>query len=200
MCHVNITQGCHPPLIKLLEACVPITDIGMYGNLDHTEWNTLILSNTHARSSLRCAGIVWMGLWDPPQVCSLSQRRQLDYSFSSCFLPWHREDAPGALPSQTPPASKILKGEEKSKTQATPAPAARQRETGGEAEIGRQQERTEGAKVSHQCRDVSGDCPDFDKEQQAQQEGGTVKKSSGIDCCHSLSRAVKCTMQCLDCD
>ncbi|XP_029306939.1 nuclear distribution protein nudF isoform X2 [Cottoperca gobio] len=68
-----------------------------------------------------------------------------------------REDAPEALPSQTPPASKILKGEEKSKAQATPAPAARQREAGGGAEIGRRQERTAQAKVSDHCRDVSGD-------------------------------------------
>ncbi|XP_039973481.1 probable E3 ubiquitin ligase complex SCF subunit sconB isoform X2 [Xiphias gladius] len=84
------------------------------------------------------------------------------------------EDAPGALPSQTPPASKILKGEEESKTQAMPLPAARQRETGGEPEIGRQRERTEQAKVSHHCRSpdtsVSGDCPDFDEEQQLRQE------------------------------
>ncbi|GLD63816.1 pre-mRNA-splicing factor PRP46-like protein [Lates japonicus] len=80
------------------------------------------------------------------------------------------EDAPGALPSQTPPASKILKGEEESKAQATPAPAARQRETGGKAEIGRQQERTVPAKVSDHRRDVSGGCPESDKEQQLRQE------------------------------
>ncbi|XP_028280243.1 kinesin-like protein KIF21A [Parambassis ranga] len=76
------------------------------------------------------------------------------------------EDAPEALPSQTPPASKILKGEEESKAQASPAPAARQRE----AEIGRQQERTEPAKVSDCCRDKSGGRPDFDEEQQRQEE------------------------------
>ncbi|XP_022612343.1 F-box/WD repeat-containing protein 7-like [Seriola dumerili] len=79
-------------------------------------------------------------------------------------------DAPGAPPSQTPPASKILKGEEESKAQATPAPAARQRETGGEAEMRRQQERTAPAKVSHHSRDESGGCPDLDKEQQLRQE------------------------------
>ncbi|XP_023282175.1 pre-mRNA-splicing factor PRP46-like [Seriola lalandi dorsalis] len=79
-------------------------------------------------------------------------------------------DAPGAPPSQTPPASKILKGEEESKAQATPAPAARQRETGGKAEMRRQQERTTPAKVSHHSRDESGGCPDLDKEQQLRQE------------------------------
>ncbi|XP_073341983.1 telomerase protein component 1 [Pagrus major] len=67
------------------------------------------------------------------------------------------EDAPEALPSQTPPASKILKGEEESKAQATPAPAARQRERGGGAEIGRRREGTEPANVSDQCRDVDND-------------------------------------------
>lgn len=123
-------------------------------------------------------------------VCSL----HLDYSFSSCFLRWHREDAPGALPSQTPPASKILKGEEESKAQATPAPTARQRETGGGAEIGRQQERTELAKVSDHLRDVSGGCPESDKEQQLRQEGGIIKKSGRIDC----GQTAKCIIQCLN--
>ncbi|XP_044064903.1 pre-mRNA-splicing factor PRP46 isoform X2 [Siniperca chuatsi] len=80
------------------------------------------------------------------------------------------EDAPEALPSQTPPASKILKGEEESKTQATPAPAARRRETGGGAEIGRHQERTEPAKVSDHCRDVSAGSADFDNKQRLRQE------------------------------
>ncbi|XP_038567014.1 mitochondrial division protein 1 isoform X1 [Micropterus salmoides] len=80
------------------------------------------------------------------------------------------EDAPEALPSQTPPASKILKGEEESKAQATPAPAARRRATGGGAEIGRQQERTALARVSDQHRDVSAGCADFDNEQQLRQE------------------------------
>ncbi|XP_068592508.1 uncharacterized protein si:ch211-154o6.3 [Cebidichthys violaceus] len=80
------------------------------------------------------------------------------------------EDAPEALPSQTPPASKILKGEEQSKAQATPAPAARQKEAGRGAEIGRRQDRTEPAKVSDHCRDVSGGGSDFDTKQQLQQE------------------------------
>ncbi|KAK2910072.1 uncharacterized protein si:ch211-154o6.3 isoform X2 [Channa argus] len=80
------------------------------------------------------------------------------------------EDAPEALPSQTPPASKILKGEKESKAQATPAPAARQRKTGVEAEIGRQQERAEPAKVSDHCRNMSGGIPDSEKEQQLRQE------------------------------
>ncbi|KAE8288985.1 Kinesin-like protein KIF21A Kinesin-like protein KIF2 Renal carcinoma antigen NY-REN-62 [Larimichthys crocea] len=73
------------------------------------------------------------------------------------------EDAPEALPSQTPPASKILKGEEESKAQATPAPAAKQRGRGGETEIGRQRERTEPADVSHHCRES-------DNERQLRQE------------------------------
>uniref|UniRef100_A0A671YLS0 Si:ch211-154o6.3 n=1 Tax=Sparus aurata TaxID=8175 RepID=A0A671YLS0_SPAAU len=104
----------------------------------------------------------------PPQVCfpvaeDAVCSLHLDYSFSSCFLHWHREDAPEALPSQTPPASKILKGEEQSKAQATPAPAARQRERGGGAEIGRRREGTEPANVSDQCRDA-------DNEQHLRQE------------------------------
>ncbi len=106
-------------------------------------------------------------------VCSL----HLDYSFSSCFLHWHREDAPEGLPSQTPPASKILKGEEESKAQATPAPAARQRERGGRAEMGRQRERTEPANVSDHGRDA-------DNELQLQQEGGINLKRKSVqrDC------------------
>ncbi|XP_070823110.1 uncharacterized protein [Chaetodon trifascialis] len=73
------------------------------------------------------------------------------------------EDAPEALPSQTPPASKILKGEEESKAQATPASAARQKERGGGADTGRRRERTEPANVSDHCRD-------FDNEQQLREE------------------------------
>nr|XP_046255160.1 F-box/WD repeat-containing protein 7 isoform X2 [Scatophagus argus]XP_046255161.1 F-box/WD repeat-containing protein 7 isoform X2 [Scatophagus argus] len=73
------------------------------------------------------------------------------------------EDAPEALPSQTPPASKFLKGEEVSKAQATPVPAASQGKRGGGAETGRQRERTEPTSVSDYCRD-------FDNEQQIQQE------------------------------
>ncbi|XP_068426318.1 lissencephaly-1 homolog A [Clinocottus analis] len=78
------------------------------------------------------------------------------------------EDAPEALPSQTPPASKILKGEEQSKAKATPA--ARQTETGREATISGQQDRKEPAKVSDHDRDASGGCSDFDTEQQLRQE------------------------------
>lgn len=144
-----------------------------------------ILSNSLTRCSLTSTVFVWVGSEDTLQVCSLLTkdalcRLHLDYSFSSCFLHWHREDAPEALPSQTPPASKILKGEEESKAQATPAPAARQRETEGGAEIGRQREKIQTAKVSDRCRDVSGGCPactDSDKDQQLQQEGGIIKKS-----------------------
>ncbi|KAM3873254.1 WD repeat-containing protein 91 homolog [Diretmus argenteus] len=61
------------------------------------------------------------------------------------------EDSPEALPSQTPPASKVLKGELKSKTQVMPAPPARQKQTGegGERrETGRQREPGDTAKVS----------------------------------------------------
>ncbi|KAM3614857.1 uncharacterized protein V6R79_019931 [Siganus canaliculatus] len=63
------------------------------------------------------------------------------------------EHAPEALPSQAPPASKILKGEEVSKAHATPAPAARQVERRGGAETGRQRESAEQASVSHGSRD-----------------------------------------------
>jgi len=78
------------------------------------------------------------------------------------FLLGHREDAPEARPSQMPPASKILKGEEPSKAKATPA--ARQRETGSGAKISGQEDRTEPAKEpSH--RDVSGGRSDVDAEQ-----------------------------------
>lgn len=76
------------------------------------------------------------------------------------------EDVPEALPSQTPPASKILKGEEESRAQAAPAPAARQRK----AEMGREQERTAAAKVSDNCQDVSGDCAGSDEERLLRQE------------------------------
>ncbi|XP_076010808.1 telomerase protein component 1 isoform X2 [Genypterus blacodes] len=69
-----------------------------------------------------------------------------------------------------PPASKILKGEQKSRAHAT---AARQREAGGGEAIGRQQETIDGAKVSDRCRDESEVCPggtDPDREQELQQE------------------------------
>lgn len=56
-------------------------------------------------------------------------------------------------------------------------PAARRRETGEGAEIGRQRERTEPANVSDHSRDVSGGCPDFDNEQQLRQEGEMITKS-----------------------
>ncbi|XP_071765541.1 telomerase protein component 1 [Centroberyx gerrardi] len=89
------------------------------------------------------------------------------------------EDAPEALPSQTPPASKILKGEPESKAQATPAPAARRKETGGGGggggETGRQQETGEVANVSDRCRDASEGGPartqtDPKKEPEPQEE------------------------------
>ena len=86
------------------------------------------------------------------------------------ILLWHREDAPEAFPSQTPPAPKILKAEKKSKTQETPAPAARQREAGGGAERDRQQERTAPAKMSDHCREVPEERSGSDTEQR--QQGG----------------------------
>lgn len=91
----------------------------------------------------------------------------LDYSFSSCFLHCRREDAPEALPSQTPPASKILKGDEVSKVQATPAPTARNSQRGGGAQAG-QQERTE----------LSDHCQGSDQGHELQQEGGIIKNGS----------------------
>ncbi|XP_007550255.1 platelet-activating factor acetylhydrolase IB subunit alpha isoform X1 [Poecilia formosa] len=71
------------------------------------------------------------------------------------------EDAPETLSSQTPPASKILKGEAESKAAGTPAPAARQRAAGGnEGETAGLQDATELAKVSLQSREESGCSPE----------------------------------------
>lgn len=80
------------------------------------------------------------------------------------------EDAPEALPSQLPSASKILKGEAESKARGTPAPTARQKGTGGGDGTGRQQDRTALAKKSDHCRSASASCSDFDKTQQPHQE------------------------------
>ncbi|XP_028984840.1 F-box/WD repeat-containing protein 7 isoform X2 [Betta splendens] len=80
------------------------------------------------------------------------------------------EDAPEALPSQTPPASKILKGEAESRAPASPAPAARTRERGGEAGTGRQQDGTQAAEVSDHCRSASAGRSDPSEEQQLEQE------------------------------
>ncbi|XP_035497867.2 probable E3 ubiquitin ligase complex SCF subunit sconB isoform X1 [Scophthalmus maximus] len=88
------------------------------------------------------------------------------------------EDAPGALPSQTPPASKILKGEEEFKAQATPSPAARRTETVVEAAMGREQEKTKPAKVSDQGQDVSGGCPDEEQQLQPEEAEFTALKAS----------------------
>ncbi|KAL3059673.1 hypothetical protein OYC64_014305 [Pagothenia borchgrevinki] len=90
----------------------------------------------------------------------------------------HVEDAPEALPSQTPPAPKILKAEKKSKTQETPAPAARQREAGGGAERDRQQERTAPAKMSDHCREVPAERSGSDTEQRQQEAEFACLKSS----------------------
>uniref|UniRef100_A0A3Q2PBU0 Si:ch211-154o6.3 n=1 Tax=Fundulus heteroclitus TaxID=8078 RepID=A0A3Q2PBU0_FUNHE len=74
------------------------------------------------------------------------------------------DDAPETLPSQTPPASKILKGETESNATGAPALAARQRAAGGNAaETGGPPDGTEPSKVSPQSRDGS-------PEQQQQQE------------------------------
>lgn len=96
-------------------------------------------------------------------VCIL----HLDYSFSSRFLHCHREDAPEALPSQAPPASKILKGDEVSKVQATPALTATNSQRGGGAQAG-QEERTE----------LSDHCQDTDQGHELQQEGGIIKNGN----------------------
>nr|XP_043890792.1 LOW QUALITY PROTEIN: F-box/WD repeat-containing protein pof1 [Solea senegalensis] len=85
------------------------------------------------------------------------------------------DDAPGALPSQKPPASKVLKGGEEFKAQATPSPAVRQRETA----VDRQREKTEPAKVSGHKQDVSADCPESDKEQQLRQEEAEFSSLKG---------------------
>lgn len=105
-------------------------------------------------------------------LCGLN----FDYLFSSCSLLWYREDAPETLPSQTPPASKILKGETESKATGTPAQAARRRAAGGNArETGGEEDGTE--PVSRQSRDESGCSP----EQQPRQEGGLISKSDRED-------------------
>lgn len=112
-------------------------------------------------------------------VCIL----HLDYSFCSCFLHWHRADTHEALPSQTPPASKILKGDEVSKAYAAPVPTTRQREKGEAAKIGRQQERTEPSTVSDHGQDS-------EQEELLRQEGGIIKKKWQKDYCYSLSQTV----------
>ncbi|KAK5891838.1 hypothetical protein CesoFtcFv8_012275 [Champsocephalus esox] len=90
----------------------------------------------------------------------------------------HVEDAPEALPSQTPPAPKILKAEKKSKSQETPAPAARLREAGGGAERDRQQERTAPAKMSDHCREVPAERSGSDTEQRQEEAQFACLKSS----------------------
>ncbi|XP_056142641.1 kinesin-like protein KIF21A [Lampris incognitus] len=97
------------------------------------------------------------------------------------------EAAHEAFPSQAPSASKISKGELQSKTQATPAPSARQKEAGsggwgGEREeredrqeADRQQETGPPPNVSHHCPEVSDACPaltprDPRKEKQPEEE------------------------------
>lgn len=97
------------------------------------------------------------------------------YSFRSCSLHWHRKDAPEALPSQHPPASKILKGEEVSNAQAARVPTARQRDGGGGTETAGQLERTETVCVSDPCRDS-----DKAQQQQQQQEGGILKSQKRL--------------------
>ncbi|XP_047454231.1 nuclear distribution protein nudF [Mugil cephalus] len=80
------------------------------------------------------------------------------------------EDAPESLPSQTPPASKILKAGKESKALTRPALAARQREARDEAGTERNEERTEPAKVSHQSGDTSEGRPGLDEEQRLRRE------------------------------
>lgn len=94
----------------------------------------------------------------------------MHYSFSTRVLLWHREDAPEALPSHTPPASKILRAEEVSKAHVTPALTAGQRERGEGPQIDRRQERAEASSLSDQCRDL-------DEEEQLRREGGIIRKT-----------------------
>lgn len=88
-------------------------------------------------------------------------------SFFLYFCTDHREDAPEAIPPQTPPASKILKGDKKFKKQASPSPAVRRQETAVDAETGRED------RESDQSPDPTGSSP---HEQQLRQEGG-LKRS-----------------------
>lgn len=103
--------------------------------------------------------------WSQKDAVSV-QTSMAGYSFRSCSLHWHREDAPEALPSPHPPASKILKGEKVSKAQAVPTPTASQRDGGGGAETAGQLERTESVGVSDPCRDSA---------EAQQQEGGILE-------------------------
>ncbi|XP_061919829.1 LOW QUALITY PROTEIN: platelet-activating factor acetylhydrolase IB subunit beta [Entelurus aequoreus] len=78
------------------------------------------------------------------------------------------DDAPEAFLSQTPPASKILRGEdEKCKCEAGPAPPATRKATGGTAKTAQRQERTQNVTVSHHGgRDTPEDGPDHDDGEQ----------------------------------
>uniref|UniRef100_A0A3P9LRT1 Si:ch211-154o6.3 n=2 Tax=Oryzias latipes TaxID=8090 RepID=A0A3P9LRT1_ORYLA len=71
-------------------------------------------------------------------------------------------ETPEVIPSQMPPASKILKGEKESKAPAMPVQPASQRGAGGDA--------AETGGVSHQRGDEPGGCPDLDPEHPPQQE------------------------------
>ena len=159
MCHVNITRDVVLSAKDTRGLCAD-------------DWNQCgcLFSHIETQSSLRSAALVCVGPGDPPQVCSPSQRRLcalfciliLHSAFPSPH--WLREDAPGALPSQTPPASKMLKGEERFGAQTAPPPAARR---GAETGRGRGQPAP---------AEVSGGVPDFDEEQQRRQEGGVIEK------------------------
>nr|XP_057908849.1 uncharacterized protein si:ch211-154o6.3 [Doryrhamphus excisus] len=77
----------------------------------------------------------------------------------------HVEDTPEALPSQTPPASKILRGDDaKCKCEAGPTlPAMQRTTTEGAVKTAQTQERTHNVTVSrHRRRDMSEGCPDRD--------------------------------------
>lgn len=122
-----------------------------------------------------CCKYSYSGIADVTKVamCILNP----DHLFSSCFLLWHRQHALETLPSQMPPASKILKGETESKAAGTPEPAARQRVVAPPA----------GSEVPPRSRDKSGCSP----EQLLQQEGGLISKSDRKDCHFTLSQGVK---------
>ncbi|XP_054636752.1 uncharacterized protein si:ch211-154o6.3 [Dunckerocampus dactyliophorus] len=96
------------------------------------------------------------------QLCGPQRTLGIQADGEESEMKRHVEDAPEALPSQTPPASKILRGEDaKCKCEDGPALLATQRTTGGVVKTAQRQERTHTATVSHHDRrDMSEDCPD----------------------------------------
>lgn len=81
------------------------------------------------------------------------------------------EDGPGAAPSQTPPASKILKGAPQFAAEERPrARSARQKEAGGAEGGSRQRDRTEPNSDQDQGQDAPASCSNSDQTQETQQE------------------------------